>query len=148
MRCSRPTSGCTPSVSAAIIAGATTIQDHRGKNRYSVGSTRVTSRQRTPATRPGGVCPPTEVVGEVGRGLAERRVRAGDVTQGAEQRKVVDRAVVADGRHVDAVGPQARVVRRMAGGRTVRAFRSIGWGWGGSWTGNTKDYMHFSSSGH
>jgi hypothetical protein len=30
----------------------------------------------------------------------------------------------------------------------VRAFRSIGWGWGGSWAGSTKDYMHFSSSGH
>jgi hypothetical protein len=30
----------------------------------------------------------------------------------------------------------------------VGAFRSIGWGWGGAWTGNTKDYMHFSSSGH
>jgi hypothetical protein len=32
--------------------------------------------------------------------------------------------------------------------RAVEAFASIGWGWGGSWTGNTKDYMHFSSSGH
>jgi hypothetical protein len=32
--------------------------------------------------------------------------------------------------------------------RVVDAFRSIGWGWGGSWAGNTKDYMHFSSSGH
>jgi len=30
----------------------------------------------------------------------------------------------------------------------VEAFRSIGWGWGGSWTGNTKDYMHFSWNGH
>jgi hypothetical protein len=30
----------------------------------------------------------------------------------------------------------------------VRAFRSIGWGWGGSWTGPTKDYMHFSATGH
>jgi hypothetical protein len=30
----------------------------------------------------------------------------------------------------------------------VHAFRSIGWGWGGSWTGSTKDYMHFSASGH
>jgi hypothetical protein len=30
----------------------------------------------------------------------------------------------------------------------VRAFRSIGWGWAGSWAGSTKDYMHFSSSGH
>jgi D-alanyl-D-alanine carboxypeptidase len=30
----------------------------------------------------------------------------------------------------------------------IRAFRSIGWGWGGSWSGSTKDYMHFSASGH
>ena len=30
----------------------------------------------------------------------------------------------------------------------VRAFASIGWGWGGSWSGSTKDYMHFSASGH
>jgi D-alanyl-D-alanine carboxypeptidase len=30
----------------------------------------------------------------------------------------------------------------------VRAFASIGWGWGGSWTGDTKDYMHFSVNGH
>ena len=33
--------------------------------------------------------------------------------------------------------------------RQVRAaFASVGWGWGGSWTGNTKDYMHFSTTGH
>jgi hypothetical protein len=30
----------------------------------------------------------------------------------------------------------------------VRAFASIGWGWGGSWSGPTKDYMHFSHNGH
>jgi D-alanyl-D-alanine carboxypeptidase len=30
----------------------------------------------------------------------------------------------------------------------VKAFRSIGWGWGGGWAGATKDYMHFSASGH
>jgi len=35
----------------------------------------------------------------------------------------------------------------MVGGRAVRAFAAIGWGWGGSWAGDTKDYMHFSSSG-
>jgi hypothetical protein len=29
-----------------------------------------------------------------------------------------------------------------------RAFASIGWGWGGSWIGSTKDYMHFSIDGH
>ena len=27
-------------------------------------------------------------------------------------------------------------------------FASIGWGWGGSWVGSTKDYMHFSINGH
>jgi hypothetical protein len=32
--------------------------------------------------------------------------------------------------------------------RVIAAFRSIGWGWGGSWAGNTKDYQHFSASGH
>ena len=30
----------------------------------------------------------------------------------------------------------------------VRAFASIGWGWGGAWFGSTKDYMHFSINGH
>ncbi len=30
----------------------------------------------------------------------------------------------------------------------VQAFRSIGWGWGGDWSGSTKDYMHFSATGH
>ncbi len=30
----------------------------------------------------------------------------------------------------------------------IRAFGSIGWGWGGSWSGSTKDYMHFSWNGH
>ena len=35
----------------------------------------------------------------------------------------------------------------MVGGRTVRAFANAGWGWGGSWAGDTKDYMHFSFNG-
>jgi hypothetical protein len=30
----------------------------------------------------------------------------------------------------------------------VAVFRSIGWGWGGAWSGSTKDYMHFSTTGH
>jgi len=30
----------------------------------------------------------------------------------------------------------------------VAAFASVGWGWGGSWSGSTKDYMHFSATGH
>jgi hypothetical protein len=36
----------------------------------------------------------------------------------------------------------------MVTAKAVAAFRSVGWGWGGSWSGNTKDYMHFSSTGH
>ena len=32
--------------------------------------------------------------------------------------------------------------------KAIRAFTRIGWGWGGAWSGNTKDYMHFSSTGH
>jgi hypothetical protein len=32
--------------------------------------------------------------------------------------------------------------------RVIAAFRSIGWGWGGAWAGDTKDYMHFSTTGH
>ena len=34
-----------------------------------------------------------------------------------------------------------------AGDEVVRAFASIGWGWGGSWTGSTRDYQHFSANG-
>ena len=30
----------------------------------------------------------------------------------------------------------------------VRAFAAVGWGWGGSWSSSTKDYMHFSATGH
>ena len=34
----------------------------------------------------------------------------------------------------------------VAGGLLVRAFRSVGWGWGGRWTGSP-DYQHFSKTG-
>jgi D-alanyl-D-alanine carboxypeptidase-like protein len=43
---------------------------------------------------------------------------------------------------------RSKLRRGMVTPAVVRAFRSIGWGWGGSWPGSTKDYMHFSSSGH
>ena len=36
----------------------------------------------------------------------------------------------------------------MVTGKAVAAFASVGWGWGGAWAGNTKDHMHFSSTGH
>jgi hypothetical protein len=37
--------------------------------------------------------------------------------------------------------------RGMVTPAVVRAFLSIGWGWGGDWRGATKDWMHFSASG-
>jgi hypothetical protein len=43
---------------------------------------------------------------------------------------------------------RSHVRRGMVTPAVVAAFRSIGWGWGGSWSGATKDYMHFSASGH
>jgi hypothetical protein len=43
---------------------------------------------------------------------------------------------------------RSRLRRGMVTPAVVRAFRSIGWGWGGAWTGSTKDYMHFSATGH
>jgi hypothetical protein len=43
---------------------------------------------------------------------------------------------------------RSRHRRGMVTPKVVRAFRSIGWGWGGAWAGSTKDYMHFSASGH
>ena len=43
---------------------------------------------------------------------------------------------------------RSRMRRGMVTPAVIRAFRSIGWGWGGDWSGSTKDYMHFSASGH
>jgi len=43
---------------------------------------------------------------------------------------------------------RARYGKGMVNDTVVRVFASIGWGWGGSWLGSTKDYMHFSANGH
>jgi hypothetical protein len=43
---------------------------------------------------------------------------------------------------------RSRLRKGMVTPAVIAAFRSIGWGWGGSWTGATKDYMHFSHNGH
>ncbi len=43
---------------------------------------------------------------------------------------------------------RTRLRRGMVTPAVVAAFRTAGWGWGGSWTGSTKDYMHFSATGH
>jgi hypothetical protein len=42
---------------------------------------------------------------------------------------------------------RTRLRKGMVTPAVVRAFRSIGWGWGGDWSGQTKDYMHFSTNG-
>ena len=43
---------------------------------------------------------------------------------------------------------RSRHRKGMITARAIQAFASAGWGWGGSWVGDTKDYMHFSSTGH
>lgn len=43
---------------------------------------------------------------------------------------------------------RSRLRRGMVTAAVVRAFAAAGWGWGGSWSGATKDYMHFSATGH
>jgi D-alanyl-D-alanine carboxypeptidase len=43
---------------------------------------------------------------------------------------------------------RSNVRRGMVTPEVVAVFASIGWGWGGSWSGSTKDYMHFSADGH
>jgi D-alanyl-D-alanine carboxypeptidase len=42
---------------------------------------------------------------------------------------------------------RARHRKGMVGGRAVRAFAAVGWGWGGDWPW-PKDFQHFSASGH
>jgi hypothetical protein len=43
---------------------------------------------------------------------------------------------------------RSRHRRGMVTPAVIAAFASIGWGWGGAWTGATKDYMHVSANGH
>jgi hypothetical protein len=43
---------------------------------------------------------------------------------------------------------RSRLRRGMVTPAVVDAFRSAGWAWGGAWSGDTKDYMHFSANGH
>ena len=46
-------------------------------------------------------------------------------------------------RYLDRVRPRPGMA--VAGGLLVRAFATVGWGWGGGW--GTPDYQHFSSNG-
>jgi hypothetical protein len=43
---------------------------------------------------------------------------------------------------------RSRIRRGMVTPAVVAVFASVGWGWGGSWSGSTKDWMHFSFNGH
>jgi hypothetical protein len=43
---------------------------------------------------------------------------------------------------------RGNVRRGMVTPAVINAFASIGWQWGGAWSGSTKDYMHFSANGH
>ena len=43
---------------------------------------------------------------------------------------------------------RSRHLKGMVTPRSVAAFGSSVWGWGGAWAGNAKYFMHFSSTGH
>ena len=43
---------------------------------------------------------------------------------------------------------RSRLRKGMVTAAVVAAFQSVGWGWGGAWSGSTKDYMHLSVNGH
>jgi len=43
---------------------------------------------------------------------------------------------------------RTRVRPGMVTPAVAAVFGSVGWGWGGSWSGSTKDYMHVSANGH
>ena len=43
---------------------------------------------------------------------------------------------------------RSNVRKGMTTPAVLHAFESVGWGWGGSWSGSTKDYMHYSATGH
>ena len=43
---------------------------------------------------------------------------------------------------------RTRLRRGMVTPAIAGVFTSEGWGWGGSWSGSTKDYMHVSATGH
>ena len=60
---------------------------------------------------------------------------SGGTTSHAASRRYVDRS---RRRHPAEV---------LAGDPVTRVFASIGWGWGGSWSGGVRDYQHFSASG-
>jgi hypothetical protein len=60
------------------------------------------------------------------------------------QTSAVARAVIG-GRSATATA--AAITRGMVTKRVVAAFASVGWGWGGARSGNTKDDMHFSING-
>lgn len=49
------------------------------------------------------------------------------------------------GAYVDRTRPRAGMV--VAGDAVTEAFRSVGWVWGGDWTGPATDPMHFSPTG-
>jgi len=42
---------------------------------------------------------------------------------------------------------RSRLRKGMVTPAVIAAFRSIGWGWGGSWSGSVRDYQHFSFNG-
>ena len=72
-------------------------------------------------------------------------------TRNWDFRVLLDGAEIGEHRFTLKEEGEARELRSAAQYRVrvllVEAFRSVGWGWGGSWSGGVRDYQHFSSNG-
>ena len=105
------------------------------------GRTAGAGRQRIVRVSSGGAVALWLGVGQ----LVEPRLRAGDRPQPGREpvRRLRSHARAASRPYLD----RSRTRPGMVTPAVVSAFAAIGWGWGGSWTGDTKDFMHFSATG-
>jgi hypothetical protein len=89
---------------------------------------------------------PSPCVGGTGSGSWSNHAYGHAVDLNPRENPYVGCGKVRDGRRSPYIN-RSPLRKGMVTPAVVRAFRSIGWGWGGEWSGRTKDYMHFSTTG-
>jgi hypothetical protein len=89
---------------------------------------------------------PSPCVGGTGSGSWSNHAYGHAVDLNPRENPYVGCGKVRDGRRSPYIN-RSPLRKGMVTPVVVRAFRSIGWGWGGEWSGRTKDYMHFSTTG-
>ena len=89
---------------------------------------------------------PSPCVGGTGSGSWSNHAYGRAVDLNPRENPYVGCGKVRDGRRSPYID-RSPLRKGMVTPAVVGAFRSIGWGWGGDWSGRTKDYMHFSTTG-